>query len=74
MTLIKGISSTLKKLKEAQITFTQDDLKLKETIALIISHSNKLSKILEGSGYGCSDNDNSSMFLTGRGSVQMPQN
>jgi len=40
MNLIKGISSTLKKLKEAQMTFTHDDQGLKDTISLIAAHQN----------------------------------
>ena len=53
-------------------------MKLKETISLMVSHQNQLSKIIgeQGHAFGLNPDDPSSpgMFLTGRGSTQMQAN
>ena len=77
MNLIKGISSTLKKLKEAQITFTTDELKLKDTIALIVSHQNYIGNFINLQNvttFGLFDDyvhPGMSIAGTGRSSTQM---
>ena len=75
MNLIKGISSTLKKLKEAQMTFTHDDHGLKDTVALIASHQTHVINFLNlrSNAAGLSPDElvNPGILLEGQGSTGM---